>query len=195
MNTGALFNMGKRVSVYIDGANFYGGLNSLNKFYFDYYFDFEKYVEKVVGDDDLIRVYYYNGYSKKKINPNVWDRQNKLFGRLKGLKKWNVVLFRKQECCDENGKIIFKLKEDDINLAVDVLSDAYENKFDKMILISSDRDFLPLIRQIKKLKKEVEICYFEDCISGSLLNLFEEKNKVTKSVVRKYFFRGKDEKE
>ncbi len=188
--------MVKRISVYVDGANFYGGLNSLNKFYFDFYFDFAKYIKDIVGKNELIRVCYYNGYSKKKINPNVWDRQNKLFTRLKGLKKWNVVLFRKQECYNEENKTFFKLKEDDINLAVDVLSDAYEDKFDKMVLISGDRDFLPLIRQIKKLKKDVEICYFHDCVSKKFLKLFKENNrkKITKSVVRRYFLRRKDEK-
>jgi hypothetical protein len=166
-------------------------MRSINSFYVDERFDFERYIVNIVGEDDLICVYYYNGYSKKKINENVWNRQNKLFNRLKRLKNWNVILFRKQECCDENDKTFFKLKEDDINLAVDVLSDAYENKFDKMILISGDRDFLPLIRQVKKLKKEVGICYFKDCVSKKFLKLFEEKNKkkITKSVVRRYFLR------
>ena len=64
------------------------------------------------------------------------------------MKEWNVVLCGKQESFDENGKKIFRLKEDDINLAVNALSDAYVNKYDKMILISSDRDFIPLIRQV-----------------------------------------------
>lgn len=101
---------------------------------------------------------------------------------------------RKQESYDEDGTKIFRLKEDDINLAVNALSDAYENKYDKMILISSDRDFIPLIRQIKKIGKEVEICYFENAISKKLLNLFEEKNrrKITKNIIKKYFFKPKE---
>ena len=34
----------KKVFVYIDGANFYGGLTSLNKNFSDINFDFEKYI-------------------------------------------------------------------------------------------------------------------------------------------------------
>lgn len=183
--------MVKRISIYIDGANFHGGLNNFNKFYFDTNFDFERYIKSLVGNDKLVKIYYYNGYLKKKINIHVWKRQNGLFERLKRLKKWSVILCRKQECESEDGKIFFKLKEDDINLAINALSDAYENKFDKMILVSSDRDFIPLIRQIQKIKKDIDICYFKSSISKRLLKLFnaENKRKITKNIVKKYLLK------
>ena len=183
--------MKKRVCVYIDGANFYGGLSNFNKFYFDTNFDFEKYVNSLIGENTLMQVYYYNGYLKKKINLNVWKRQDTLFKRLNKLKKWNVILCRKQECNDEEGKIFFKLKEDDINLAINALSDAYENKYDRIIIISSDRDFIPLIRQIKKIEKEIEICYFDNRVSKKFLNLFENKRKITKNIIKKYLLKAK----
>ncbi len=184
-------DMKKRISIFIDGANFFGCMNNINKKYTDEKFDFENYTKSLIGDNNLIKVYYYNGYLKKKINEKVWTRQNTLFNRLNKLKNWIVVLCRKQECESEEGKIYYRLKEDDINLAINALSDAYENKFDKMILISSDRDFIPLIRQIKNIGKEVEICYFEYSISKKLLNLFDEENqrKITKSTIKKYFFK------
>ncbi len=180
-----------KLCVYIDGANFFGCMNNFNKFYFDLYFDFERYIKDITHKNNLIKVYYYNGYLKKKTNSKVWERQDKLFNRLKRLKNWDVVLCRKQECYDEDGKKFFRLKEDDINLAINVLSDAYENKFDKMILISSDRDFIHLVRQIKKIGKDIEVCYFENSISKKLLDLFEDKNKrkITRSVIKRYFFK------
>ena len=183
--------MKKRICVYIDGANFFGGLSSFNKFYFDTNFDFENYVKGLIGNNKLIKVYYYNGYSKKKINSSVWERQDKLFNRLKELKNWKVVLFKKQETYDEEENKLFKLKEDDISLAVEALSNAYEDKFDKMILVSSDRDFIPLIRQIKKLGKEVGICYFENSISDRLLKLFNIKNRIriTRNIIKRYFYK------
>jgi len=75
-----------RICVYIDGANFFGCMNNINKRYIDERFDFEKYVNSLIGNKKLVKVYYYNGYSKRKINPSVWERQNKLFSRLKKLK-------------------------------------------------------------------------------------------------------------
>lgn len=181
--------MKKRISIYIDGANFFGGINDFNKFYFDTNFDFEKYAKSLSGNCDLVKVYYYNGYTKRKTNPNVWRRQNKLFSKLNTLKNWKIRLCKKQECTDEFGKTYFKLKEDDLNLAINALSDAYENKFDKMILISSDRDFIPLIRQIQKIKKEIQICYFENLTSKKILKLFSKENKIkiTKNIIKKYF--------
>lgn len=178
-----------RVCVYIDGANFFGGLNVFSKKFTDWCFDFEKYVKSLVGNDVLVNVYYYNGYVKKKINSIIWEKQLRFFKFLQGLERWNVVLCRKQECEGDDGRFYFKLKEDDINLAINALSDAYENVYDKFILISSDRDFIPLVRQIKRINKEVEICYFEKCISKKLLKLFKEENrkKITKNIVKKYF--------
>ena len=58
--------MMKRVCVYIDGANFYGGLTSLNKNFSDLNFDFENYVKYLCKKDTLVRVYYYNALVKKK---------------------------------------------------------------------------------------------------------------------------------
>ena len=58
----------KKVCVYIDGANFYGGLTSLNKNFSDLNFDFENYVRYLCKKNNLIRIYYYNAHVKKKIN-------------------------------------------------------------------------------------------------------------------------------
>ena len=52
--------MVKRVSVYIDGANFYYGLKTINPRYSDIFFDFKKFIEKIVGNNKLIIIYYYN---------------------------------------------------------------------------------------------------------------------------------------
>jgi len=46
--------MVKRVSIYIDGANFVYGLKSLSPKYSDYHFDFENFIKKIVGENDLI---------------------------------------------------------------------------------------------------------------------------------------------
>ena len=110
---------------------------------------------------------------------------------MRGLKKWDVVLCKKQKCTEENGTFHFKLKEDDINLAIDALSDAYENKCDKVILISSDMDFVPLVRQLKKIGKEVCLYYFENLISKRFLDMFDDKNKnkITKSIIKRHFLK------
>ena len=46
-NTGLLFKMEKRISIYIDGANFVYGLKFLNPKYSDYHFDFIIFLKSV----------------------------------------------------------------------------------------------------------------------------------------------------
>lgn len=48
----------------------------------------------------------------------------------------------------------------DVQIAVDLLIATYENKCDRIILISSDTDLIPAIRQAKKKGKSVEYIGF-----------------------------------
>ena len=72
------------------------------------------------------------------------------------------------------------MKGDDIHLAVDMVSFAYENAFDTAILMSGDGDFVPAIERLKKLGKRVENAYFkisssyflkQTCSSSVLLDI------------------------
>lgn len=59
-----------------------------------------------------------------------------------------------------DGFFEFSVKGDDIYLATDMLSFAYENKFDTAVLVSGDGDFVPAIKKVQKLGKKVENAYF-----------------------------------
>ena len=82
----------KRICVYIDGANFYGGLTSINKRFSDSKFDFERYIKHLIKEDKLIQIYYYNALIKKKINEKVWRKQSDFFNRLRRIPKCKVSL-------------------------------------------------------------------------------------------------------
>jgi uncharacterized protein (TIGR00288 family) len=43
----------------------------------------------------------------------------------------------------------------DVNLAVDMVSNAYNNKFDIAILVSNDADFVPAVLEVQSLAKKV----------------------------------------
>lgn len=57
-------------------------------------------------------------------------------------------------------KSIFEEKGVDVNLAVDMLSGAYQDRYDTAILVSSDGDFAPLVNEVKRRSKRVEYVYF-----------------------------------
>lgn len=71
--------MVRRVCIYIDGANFYGGLTSINKRFTDTKFDFESYIKSILGEDKLVKVNYYNAWIKKNINEKVLAKAKRFF--------------------------------------------------------------------------------------------------------------------
>ena len=176
------------ICVYIDGANFYGGICSINPRYTDTKFDFENYIRYLVGKNKLAQIYYYNAFVKKRINLKVWDKQRGLFWRLSKIKKCKVTLCTKKSRLNFLGEEYHTIKGDDICLALDMLGDGYEDKYDKAILISSDCDFAQLVKKVKKLKKEIEVCYFKDCVSKQLLKEADKTNLINKKIVKKFFF-------
>ena len=73
-----------------------------------------------------------------------------------------------------------------------MIMDATKDKYDKAILISGDGDFVPLLRAVKTLKKDVEIYAFKEICSDALI----KKNKflfIDKKLVNKCFYREKKE--
>ncbi len=180
--------MKKRICIYIDGANFVYGIKTINQRYNDFMFDFEKLAKEICKNHELVRVNYYNASLKRKLNINKWERQQKLFNRLKKLKKFEVILCKRQKRLNELDEEFYSIKGDDIHLAIDMIMDANKDKYDKAILISGDGDFSPLIRAIKSLKKDIEVYAFKEICSGALI----KKNKfrfIDKKLVNKCFYR------
>jgi len=182
--------MTKRVSVYIDGANFVYGLKSLNIKYSDYHFDFKNFIKKIINKDNLIDILYYNASLKQAINPRRFKEQQKLITRLKKITKCQVILCKRQKRFNKDNKEYYTIKGDDINLALDMLNDAWENKYDKAILISGDKDFTPLIRYVKNKNKQVKIISFDKLISKDLINEANEFNLIDKKIANKFFYRN-----
>jgi uncharacterized LabA/DUF88 family protein len=181
--------MKNKVCIYIDGANFYGGLTSINKKFTDTKFDFKKYINFLVSKDELIHINYYNALVKKKVNERVWNKQTNMFNRMRKIKKCRVTLCTRKSRLNILGEEYHTIKGDDLSLALDVIEDCYNNKFDKLILISGDGDFVDLINRIKRREKEVKICYFEGCASKSLLKKAETLKIINKKVLNKFFLR------
>jgi len=188
--------MGKRISVFIDGANFYHGLKTINSRYSDIFFDFEKFVKMVAGGDELIDVYYYNAPLKENLNKYVYWNQMRFFQRLRKIDKFNVVLCKRQKRMDGEDNEYYVIKGDDIHLALDMLRDACKDKYDKVVLISGDGDFAPLVKYVKAEGKEVVNYCFEGSASRDLLKEFPVENRfvINRKVVNRFFWRKDNER-
>lgn len=181
--------MVKRVCVYIDGANFYGGLTSINKKFSDTKFDFENYIKYLLGSEKLVQVSYYNALIKKKINEKIWKKQFDFFDRLRKIPKFKVSLCTRKSRLNILGEEYQTIKGDDILLALDMIEDCYNDRFDKAILFSGDGDFTELLKRVRNKGKEVEICYFDNCFSGVLLNQANKTRIIDKKIANKFFWR------
>jgi len=61
-----------------------------------------------------------------------------------------------------------KSKGVDITLTKDMLSHAFMNNYDGALLVAGDGDYVPLVREVKRLGKTVGVAFFEE--SGAGLN-------------------------
>lgn len=180
----------ERVAVYIDGANFFYGLRSINPHYSDLKFDFDSWVKKIVGKHrKLVKVGYYNAPLKQQFDSDLASRQQRFFSRLDKLPLWEVKLSKRRKRISPDGNIQHIIKGDDIHLAVDMVTHACDNEFDVAILVSGDGDFLPLIKEVKKRGKKVETHHFDGNIALDLLKHSHVTSAVDKKTVNKHFYR------
>tara|TARA_Y100000310_G_C20681291_1_gene816113 strand:+ start:1422 stop:2009 length:588 start_codon:yes stop_codon:yes gene_type:complete len=183
--------MVKRVSIYIDGANFVYGMKSLHPKYSDYHFDFGNYIRKIVGKDQLVDIFYYNASLKQEVNPRRYKEQQRLLARLRKIPKCKIILCKRQKRFGKDEKEYYTIKGDDIHLALDMLNHAWEDKYNKAILFSGDGDFAQLAKYVKDKKKEVEMVSFDKLASRNLINEVDRCIFINKKIANKFFWRGK----
>jgi len=150
-----------RISIFIDGSNLYHSLQDLkvNKI------DFKKLVNMLNKGRLLVSVFYYNAPLDISVDAKKYWDQQKFFDALRRIPGFNVILARLRKHKREDGTFKFEVKGDDIYLAVDLVSGAYENLYDTALIVSGDEDFVPAIRKVQKLGKKVENIYF--CTTSS----------------------------
>lgn len=118
---------------YIDGANLYHGSKSLG-----WELDYQRF-----------RVWLSEKYSVKSayIFIGLIPKYKELY---KYLQEAGFTLVFKEVIYDDNGKAKGNC---DADLVVQVMQDAYENKFNQAMIISSDGDFAGLIKFLKARNK------------------------------------------
>tara|TARA_Y100000310_G_scaffold341501_1_gene440835 strand:+ start:937 stop:1515 length:579 start_codon:yes stop_codon:yes gene_type:complete len=187
--------MTKRISIYIDGANFVYGMKSLHPKYSDYHFDFKKYIKKIIGKDNLTGIFYYNASLKQDVNQRRFKEQQKLLSRLRKISNCKVIMCKRQKRFTKEDEEYYTIKGDDIHLALDMLNHAWEDNYDKAILFSGDGDFAQLAKYVKDKKKEIEMVSFTELASRNLINEVDKYTFISKKIANKFFFREKKNKD
>ncbi len=158
----------ERVIVYIDGFNCYFGLKENNwKCY--YWLDYQKLAQKLAGrinaeNTELITVKYFTARisspeGKRKRQSDYLEALQSRVGLEIHYGHYRENTFKCSGC--ERPNFIPNEKQTDVNIAVQMMADAFQDKFDTAILIGGDSDLVPPITKIRELfpKKRVMACF------------------------------------
>ena len=148
----------ERVFVIVDGSNFYHRLaepevdlkNQLT-------FDFSGFADLLARGRIIVKKTYYTGVVRAGMDnehaQELRRNQQKLFSSLEK-SGWTI----------ERGYIMktdgYHEKGVDVKIAVDILSGAYEDLYDTVLLVSSDTDLIPAAQKTRLLGKRVEYIGF-----------------------------------
>jgi len=170
----------ERISIFIDGSNLYYSLKDLDVAKID----FNKLAQMLKKDRMLVSVFYYNAPLDISIDSKKYWEQQKFFDALRRIPGFNVVLARLRKHKSEDGTYQFEVKGDDIYLATDLISGAYENLYDTALIVSGDEDFVPAIRKVQKLGKKVENIYFSTTSSNYLKKTCNTSFRIDKKIAK-----------
>lgn len=165
----------RRVMIFIDGSNLYHVLKqNTDKRDLDY----KKFSQKLCGDRELIRTYYYNIRQESPDNPKLAESQDRFLNALYETEYLEVKL----GIWKQRGQTMVE-KGVDVMIAADLISHAYEDHYDTAILVSGDADFYPALQVVKDTGKQVEVAAFDS-------NLSSEAARFSDSIIKfnkKYF--------
>ena len=144
----------QKVITYIDGFNLYFGLKDKGwkRYYWLNLVTLAKCFLK--PGQSLQKVKYFT--SRISLPPDKAKRQNEFIEALETLPELGIYYGKYQTndiTCTKCGHTMLKPNEKmtDVNIAVEMLADAFMDSFDVAILISADSDLTGPIRHIKKM--------------------------------------------
>ena len=122
---------------------------------------------------ELIRTYYYDAICEP--DDPSYKEKKAYFDALNSYENVEVKLGYLIKT--KNG---FRQKGIDILIAIDVLTKAYQDHYDYAILFCGDRDFLPLVQEVKdSTGKKIYGIMFDEHYSEALKNEFDRCKIIT----------------
>lgn len=141
-----------RVMVFIDYRNLMSKYNNGTMVA-----DIFRLTQILVGDRDLVGAYIFDG----KISGT--DRKPEEQAALNKLRSIGFRLVTREAVVWRNDH--YEQKEVDVSLAVEMMEHALMNHFDVAIVVSGDRDYIPVIQKVQAAGKRVEVASYEEFIS------------------------------
>ena len=177
-----------RVVIFIDGNNFYFGLK---KTYGDSInvtdFNFEKFCSHLTNKREIINIFYYNAPLNITRNLEKYKGQQRFFSKIKRILRFKLICKLMKRRIKDSKNFYYVIKEDDINMTVDMVEGAADNKFYIAIIVSGDGDFVPAVKAVQRKNKKVENAYFRKTSSANFKQTCNKSIKLTKELLDKCF--------
>jgi uncharacterized LabA/DUF88 family protein len=143
----------ERVIVYIDGFNLYFGLKEKGWRCY-YWLDIQKLCRKLLLLKQRLVIVKYFTSRIKKASPAKRKRQSIYIEALQTLSdvkmycgKYQLTPYKCRNCDYINE--IPEEKMTDVQLGVELVSDAYQDRYDTALIVTGDIDFVPSIEKVK----------------------------------------------
>lgn len=105
-----------------------------------------------------MKLRYYTSPLPDVYSP-AYRRQQTFFDELRRSRRIDLVLGRHEPRTDRYGQRYHVEKETDVNLAVDMVVGAYEERFDVAMLVAGDTDYVRAVRAVQARGKRVVWCH------------------------------------
>src|SRR3989344_3727756 len=179
----------ERVVIFIDGGNFYRKIRDSEIIPKGIRFDYVLFAEYLARGRFVVSKNYYIGvvrnHDGSEKSQKMIESQQKL---LSGLENDGYEIKR--------GRIVYdnKIREKgvDVQIAIDLVIGAAENKYDTAIIVSSDTDLIPAIKYVRSKGKRVEYVGFSHAPSLGMVKESDTPILLLKDDLRR--FKAKEEK-
>ena len=153
----------ERITIFIDNSNIFKGFQKYN-----IQADYEKLKTLITRGRKLDKIYLYEG-AVYPMSPEKkrWYEQLSI--------RSGYVIKASFDKIVKSGAIEKKV---DIKIAIDVVSLAFEDAYDTAVLVTGDGDFLPVVKKVKELDKNVEIWAFKYSLANALRDQIEDDRMI-----------------
>lgn len=142
-----------RTNVYIDGFNLYYGMLKDSA---DKWLDLQKLFGYLRADDDIGTIKYFTALvdGSHQLHQLTYLRALGTTPNIRIIQgKFKAKSIRcGVEKCRHNGTRYFKVPEEkrtDVNIAIELLDDAYQDEADCFVIVSGDSDLVPAVKKLK----------------------------------------------
>lgn len=167
-----------RSIIYVDGFNlFYGALKGSTH----RWLNLDRYFQMLRQADDIRRIHYFTARTVSPASPS----QDAYLRALATLPLVNIIegKFKEREvhcrvaACTHAGSKVVRVpteKRTDVNIALQLLDDAYQDQCDTFVIVSGDSDLVPALEMVKARFSQKKIVVYvptRDPVRGAATEL------------------------